>query len=178
MRAFLIFALSPFLLAAAGCADLLEDEPKKPKLTPLEIQSLQQRDLETSKDIAFASVVSVFQDLGYTIDSADKETGFITAASLAKSDDDNDTLDLVLEILADDDDDYDVTTVQTKATAFVEAFAEESTRVRLSFVKSKFRSGSDGQNSTKDKQILKADVYRNAFDKIENAIFVRESAGS
>lgn len=178
MRAFLILVFSPLLLAVSGCADLLEDEPKKPALTPLEIQSLQQRDLETSKDIAFASVVSVFQDLGYTIDSADKETGFITAASLAKSDENSDTLDLVLDILADEDDEYDVTTKQTKATAFVEAFTEDRTRVRLSFVKSKFRSGSDGQNSTKDKQILEADVYRNAFDKIENAIFVREGAGS
>jgi len=35
MRAFLIFALSPLLFAVAGCADLMEDEQKKPKLTPL-----------------------------------------------------------------------------------------------------------------------------------------------
>ncbi|MGI9418524.1 MAG: hypothetical protein ACR2RA_11870 [Geminicoccaceae bacterium] len=167
----------PLLLSVAGCADLLDDEPKKPALTPLQIQSLQQRELETSKDIAFASVVSVLQDLGYTINSADKDTGFITAESLAKSDEDAGALELVLSIL-DDEDEEDVTTRQTKATAFVEQFADDRTNVRLSFVKTKSRSGSGGQISKKDKQILDSEVYRNAFDRIETAIFVREGAGS
>ena len=168
----------PLLLSVAGCANFLDDEPKKPELTPLQIQSLQQRELETSKDIAFASVVSVLQDLGYTINSADKETGFITAESLAKSDEDSSALELVFEILADDEDEYDVTTKQTKATAFVEQFAENRTNVRLSFVKSKSRSGAGGQISKKDKQILDSEVYRNAFDRIETAVFVREGAGA
>ena len=164
----------PLFLTVAGCADLVDDEPKKPALTPLEIQTLQQRDLETSKDIAFASVVSVFQDLGYTIESADLATGFITAESLAKSDENSGALELVLDILADEDDEYDVTTKQTRATAFVEQFGEDRTKVRLSFVKSKSRSGSGGQISKKDKQILDSEVYRNAFDRIETAIFLRE----
>ncbi|MEM9625922.1 MAG: hypothetical protein AAGA21_06785 [Pseudomonadota bacterium] len=168
----------PLFLSLAGCADLVDDEPKKPALTPLQIQSLQQRELETSKDIAFASVVSVFQDLGYTIESADLDTGFITAESLAKSDEEAGALELVLDILADEEDDYDVTTKQTRATAFVEQFGDDRAKVRLSFVKTKSRSGAGGQISKKDKQILDSEVYRNAFDRIETAVFVREGAGA
>lgn len=168
----------PLLLTIGGCADLVDDGPKKPALTPLQIQSLQQRELETSKAIAFASVVSVFQDLGYTIESADLDTGFITAESLAKTDEDSGALELVLGILADEDDEYDVTTRQTRATAFVEQFGDDRTNVRLSFVKSKSRSGAGGQLSKKDKQILDSEVYRNAFDRIETAVFTREGAGS
>ena len=168
----------PLFLSLAGCADLVDDGPKKPALTPLQIQSLQQRELETSKDIAFASVVSVFQDLGYTIESADLGTGFITAESLAKSDEDSGALELVLDILADEEDGYDVTTKQTRATAFVEQFGDDRTKVRLSFVKTKSRSGAGGQISKKDKQILDSEVYRNAFDRIETAVFVREGAAA
>ncbi len=178
MRRYLTLLILPVGLALAGCADLADDGPKKPKLTPLEIQSLQQRNLETSKDVAFASVVSVFQDLGYTIASADKDTGLINGESLAKSDTDASTALLFLELLADEDEGYDVTTVQTKATAFVESFTEGQTRVRLSFVKNKSRSSSGGQLSQKDKQILDAEIYRNAFDRIENAVFVREGGSS
>ena len=94
-------------LAVSGCADLLDEEQDRPQLTPLEVQSLQKRDLETNKEIAFASVVSVFQDLGYTIVSADKETGFITAESLAESREDSDPLIVLLDILADEEEDYD-----------------------------------------------------------------------
>ncbi len=178
MRRYLIFLFLPIGLAVSGCADLLDEGPKKPELTPLEIQSLQQRNLETSKDVAFASVVSVFQDLGYTITSADKDTGLINGESLAKSDSDVSGAELLLDLLADEDDAYDVVTVQTKATAFVESFTEGQTRVRLSFVRNKSRSGSSGQLSQKDKQILDAEIYRNAFDRIENAVFVRGGGGS
>lgn len=178
MRKFLTFLVLPIGLAVAGCADLEGEGSKTPALTPLEIQSLQQRELETSKDVAFASVISVFQDLGYTIASADKDTGLINGESLAKSDTDASAALLILDLLADEDEGYDVTTVQTKATAFVESFTEGQTRVRLSFVKSKSRSGASGQLSQKDKQILDAEIYRNAFDRIENAVFVREGGSS
>ena len=53
----------------------------RPQLTSLEIQSIQSREFETAKPTAFAAVLSVFQDLGYIVESADKETGFITAKS-------------------------------------------------------------------------------------------------
>jgi hypothetical protein len=42
--------------------------------TSLELQSIQSREFETTKKIAFASTLSVFQDLGYVIESSVPDT--------------------------------------------------------------------------------------------------------
>ena len=60
--------------------------PKKPAMTPLEIQSLQSREYEVEKRVAFPSVMSVFQGLGYTISNADIQTGLISADISSDSD--------------------------------------------------------------------------------------------
>lgn len=135
----------------------------KPQMTPLEIQSLQTREYETSYDIVFRSVISVFQDLGYTIQQVDKDTGFVQANSAAKSDD-------MLTFLTG----YTSTT-QTKATAFVEEIAGK-VRVRINFVVAEESSTAYGADQRDEEPILDADVYQNAFEKIENAIFVRSSS--
>ena len=133
-----------------------------PALTPLEIQSLQTREYEQGKNIVFPSVMSVFQDLGYTIKSADKDTGLITAESAAKSDA---ASKFWLGI-------SDVS--QTSATAFIEEIGK-ITKVRLNFVTSSKKSYGYGQSDRQDTPILNAEVYKNAFERIENAIFVRSS---
>lgn len=150
-----ILTLSAFLSA---CTNMPESN-----LTPLEIQSLQSREYESSSDIVFKSVMSVFQDLGYIIRSADKDTGFITAESAAKSDA---AMKFWLGIT-------DVS--QTSATAFVEQIGT-LTRVRLNFVNSSKQSSWSGQADREDTPILNAKVYQVAFEKIENAIFVRSES--
>lgn len=145
------------LLTLVGCVQ----STLKP-LTPLEIQSLQTREYEYSKDVSFASVISVFQDLGYTVRSADKDTGFVTAESAAKSDSTSRF--------------FGYSNVsQTVATAFVERIGR-MTRIRLNFVTSNNKSYGYGQTDREDVAILDSKVYQNAFDMIENAMFVR--AGS
>jgi hypothetical protein len=139
----------------AGCA-----QNQKPSLTPLEIQSLQTREYEHPKDIVFASVMSVFQDIGYTIKSASKDTGLITAESAAESDS---ASKFWLGISS---------VSQTNATAFVEEVAGV-TRVRLSFVTTNKKSYGYGQTDRQDVPILDAKAYQNAFERISNAIFVR-----
>ena len=52
-----------------------------PEKSSLELQAFQKREFNTSKQTAFASAVSVFQDLGYTIRAADVQTGLIQAQS-------------------------------------------------------------------------------------------------
>ncbi len=165
--------LLPLLLGVAGCADLVGEQ--KPPLTPLQVQSIQKRDFETNKDVAFASTVSVLQDLGYTVNSADKDSGFITGQSLANASEDAGLIDLLLD---DIDTEYDTVTVQTKATAFVEQITDNRTSIRLSFVTSRNRSGALGQNSTQDQQILDQKLYQNAFERIENAVFIRTGNSS
>ena len=144
------------VLVLAGCATTA------PTLTPLEIQSLQTREYERGKDIVFPSVMSVFQDLGYTIKSADKDTGLIAAESAAKSDA---ASKFWLGI-------SDVS--QTSATAFIESIGK-MTKVRLNFVTSSKKSYGSGQSDRQDTPILNAEVYKNAFERIENAIFVRSA---
>ena len=53
---------------------------KKSSMTPLQIQSMQTRTYESDYKITFSSVMSVFQDLGFTIDIADRDSGLIKAS--------------------------------------------------------------------------------------------------
>ena len=158
MKKFYLFL--PFLLIfTAGC------ETTKPtvNLTPLEMQSMQSRSYDSKKEIVFPSVMSVFQDLGYSINSADINTGLITAESTADS-------DKVLKFW------LGITKVsQTKANAFIEEIGSE-TKVRINFVVTKKKSFGYGQTDRQDSQILTPQPYQNAFEKIENAIFLRNNS--
>ena len=155
-----IYLFLPFLLIfITGC------ETTRPtvNLTPLEMQSMQSRSYDTGKEIVFPSVMSVFQDLGYTINSADIETGLITAESTAES-------DKMMKFW------LGVTKVsQTKANAFIEEIGSE-TKVRINFVVTKKKSSWYGQEDREDDQILSPEPYQNAFEKIENAIFLRNNS--
>jgi len=143
-------------LIFVGCSS----GPKYPDLTPMEIQSMQTKEFETTKDRAFASVLYVFQDLNYVINNADKDTGFISATSPTES-----THDWLFT--------GDKYTGQVKATAFVEKIRENYSKVRLNFVRIKTESSIWGQDSREDIPILDAEVYQNAFARIDEAIFVR-----
>jgi hypothetical protein len=138
--------------------------------TPLQVQAFQSRGYENGKTMVFGSVVSVFQDLGYIIDSADKETGFITASSPT-----GDRTSL-LEALSGMQ-----SSGQTRATAFIEEIRPDFVTVRLNFVDTRRRSnGGAGVTHAvgwgmgdRDTPILDPKTYQNAFERIEAAIFVR-----
>lgn len=156
MKSLKVLFLSFFVLLT-GCATT-----QAPTLTPLEIQGIQTREYENEKPIVFTSVISVFQDLGYTVKSADKDTGFITAESAATSDAASKFWLGISNVS------------QTSATAFIERIGK-ITKVRLNFVTSSEKSSAYGQRDREDTPILDAKVYQNAFDRIESAIFVRAS---
>ena len=136
-------------------------EPK-PTLTPLQLQSMQTRQFSSSVDRTFASTVSVFQDLGYSITSADKASGLISAESAATSDA---ASKFWLGIASVE---------QTRATAFIERIGKK-TQVRLNFVAKTETSSGWGQKDRQDNAIIEATIYQNAFERIENAIFVRSN---
>lgn len=149
--------VSLFALLVVVCQGCLQ--VPRPTLTPLEIQSMQTRSYESSKKIVFPSVISVFQDLGYTVTNADYDTGLISAESAAQS-------DATSRMFG-----YTRVT-QTKATGFVETIHRE-TRVRLNFVEVSQTSSGYGQNDRHDTPLLTVALYQNAFEKIENAVFIR-----
>jgi hypothetical protein len=151
------WALAMSFFVVGGCAT-----PKKAQETPLQLQAFQAREFETNKTTAFGSVLSVFQDLGYIVASADKETGFITASSPAglKTN--------FWEALGGIQ-----TSGQTKATAFVEEIRPGFVTVRLNFVDARKKSSMYGQSQELDKPILDPKPYEVAFARIGDAVFIR-----
>jgi hypothetical protein len=153
MKFFQIFTLCLTAGLFSGCISFFE-----PPMTPLQLQNLQSREYSEPKEVVFQSIISVFQDLGYTVTNANLQTGLISAESAANS---WSPLD-IKEVR------------QTKATAFVEKIGNR-TRARLSFVKVNKRSSKLGQTSRQDYPIHNARTYQNAFERIESAIFVRSA---
>lgn len=144
------------VLAGPGCS-AVAPPPVLP--TPLELQAIQSRVFEVGKGTAFAATMTVFQDLGYVIQSADKSTGFITASSPTRK-----TGEL-WDDLAEQK--------QTKATAFVEERRTGQTTVRLNFVVFTHQSTYDGQTLDQQEAVHAADLYQNAFERIGEGIFLR-----
>ena len=148
-----IFIITTITLLT-GC----QTEP--PPKTSLEIQAIQLKEFQAEKTTAFNSTLSVFQDLGYIIDTAHIETGIITAQSPTKAGVDFFT---------------GRTQTYTRATAFIEERRSGFTNIRLNFVEVLKASDGYGQQSGKDTVIYDAEVYQNAFAKIQEAIFIRSA---
>ena len=155
---FVVITLS-FVSFLTGCAS----NSSAPEMTPLEIQSMQSRSFEHPKEVVFRSVISVFQDLGYTLQDADMSTGLISAESAADSDRWFQAWTGTSKV------------GHTRASAFVEQIGND-TRVRLSFVEVEKTSSAWGRDDRNDTPILESGVYQNAFERIDNAIFVRSSS--
>lgn len=132
-----------------------------PQMTPLEIQSMQTRSFTASYNNTFASTMSVFQDLGYTVTNADKDTGLISAQSATDN-------NVAFQIFTGS-----TLNTQTAATAFIERLKGKSV-VRLNFVQKSKTSSGWGQTDARDTPILDVTIYQNAFERIENAIFLRQ----
>jgi hypothetical protein len=137
-------------ISLVGCAS------SGPTKTGLELQAFQKKEFPTNKKIAFASTLSVFQDLGYIIRAADVDTGLITAASPTK------TVHFLGSHMNN-----------TEATAFVEEFTPTRTFVRINFVQVKESSSGYGMKSKNDRPIEDPKPYEIAFQKIGEAVFIR-----
>ncbi|MEZ5499991.1 MAG: hypothetical protein R3E77_11260 [Steroidobacteraceae bacterium] len=152
----------PCCIVVAGCAAA----PPKTE-TSLQVQAYQAREFEVEKGIAFAAVISVFQDLGYIVQSADKETGFITASSPSGN------RTSFWEALGGVS-----SHGQTKATAFIEEIRTGFASIRLNFVNTKSTSSLYGQQSQNDTIVADPKAYQIAFEKIGDAIFIRSGGKS
>lgn len=151
-------------ITLAGCAT----NAPAPQKTSLEIQAVQAKNFESDKATAFRSVVSVLQDLGYVVGQASLETGIVTAESPTKED--KSTGAVMNAIFGGVR-----TEGKTVVTASVEEFGTKTTRVRLNFVTKTFRSANRGQQASDDFAVQDPLVYQNAFEKIGEAIFIRQA---
>ena len=110
--------------------------------------------------MAFASTLSVLQDLGYVIESGDFDTGLITGKSPTKGG---------TMFFAGKSQEY------KKATGFVELIRRGTVRVRVNFVDIVKTSSGYGMEQRVDKPIEDSKFYQGVFDKIKKAIFVRSN---
>ena len=153
-----IILITLIALTSTGCVIT----SSKPAMTPLEIQALQTREYDSTKDVVFPSVISVFQDLGYIVETADSTSGLIKAVSATEN-----SAWLTAFTGA-------TKNTQTATTAFIETIGG-IVKVRLNFVTKTRSSSAYGAQDQRDVPILDAQAYQNAFERIENAIFVRSA---
>lgn len=136
---------------------------KAPQPTGLELQQLQSHDFEGDKDLVFASVMSVLQDSGYRIQAADKDTGLITGIASTKS-------KMTWAPFVG----FGKSKKSPIVSAFIENRAPGIASVRLSFVMAKVRSNLYGSAPQDEEPIYDASVYKDAFEKIDQALFIRK----
>lgn len=128
--------------------------------TPLQLQSIQAKEFDTTKKVAFAATLSVLQDLGYIVDSASFETGLITAKSPTK----NKFVPFVGQRMS-----------YVKTTAFVEEITAGRTKIRTNFVNSVSTSGGYGMKTENEVPIETPDTYQDFFAKVQQGIFIRKN---
>lgn len=154
MKKILIASLSlAFLLS--GCV-----QPPTQTRSALELQAIQAKEFETNKKIAFAATLSVFQDLGYIVNSASFDTGLITAKSPTKQS----FIPFVGQVMT-----------HTNASAFIEEIAAGRTRIRVNFVNARESSSGYGMRGGQDTPIEDPAMYQDVFAKIQQGIFVRKN---
>jgi len=136
---------------------------KKTEPSALELQQMQLRDFEAEKDMVFGAVMSVLQDSGYRIQAADKDTGLITGIASTKA------KTTFVPFVG-----FGKSKKSPIVSAFIETRAPGHTTVRLSFVMAKVRSNGYGAGPQDEEPIYDPSVYRDAFEKIDQAIFIRK----
>ena len=129
---------------------------------------MQTQEFETSKEILFASTVSVFQDTGFVIEAGDLATGIITGKSPA-------TIAEAkpyywMKITSGE-------TVEERASAFVESIRPGFAKVRLNFIERRV-TPSVGDSLAQEIPNEDPAYYERVFARIREAVFVREALNS
>lgn len=133
-------------------------------LAPLELQAMQTREFEANSKMVFGSVITVLQDTGYIVESADGDTGFITAKS-------PDSSKVTYNLLFG----FGKKHASTRVTAFIEPIGQSYSKVRLNFVSIVNSSQGYGISNRIDTPIEDQQIYQNVFERISEAIFIRQA---
>jgi hypothetical protein len=155
----LVFATA-FVVAVAAPETALAK--KAPQISGLALQQIQSKDFEATKAVTFPAVMSVLQDSGYRIGAADRDTGLITATASTK------TKMTWLPFIG-----FGNSKKTPVVSAYIEDRGPNMSRVRLNFVMGKVTNNSSFGGITDETPITDAIVYQDAFEKINQAVFVR-----
>ena len=148
----------------------------KPTLTPVQKQQIQSRTYtgDVKRDDLFNAVLTVFQDKGYIIESANLATGIITGTSETQNNSTGwDTFAGVTK------------KARTKVTATVLKYGA-GTRVRLNFLNTSevkketcnLYGMCNTSNDSDDTIVYDAQVYTSVFNAIDDALFVLGAGGT
>ena len=152
-----VASLALFSLPAAA-----KESPQA--ISGLELQQIQSHDIEAEKSIVFSSVMSVLQDAGYRIQAADLDTGLITGLGSSKG-------KLTYNIFWG----FGKSKKTPFVTAYIEKIGGTITRIRLNFVMGKMKSNLYSSQPQDEEPIVDPAVYRDAFEKVDQAVFLRQS---
>lgn len=161
MRQLVLIATLSALVATSSAS-----ARKREEISGLALQQIQARDYEAPKSLSFPAVMTVLQDAGYRIATADRDTGLITGAASTNS-------KMHYSLFGGFG--------RSKKTPMVSVFVEDrgpGSRVRLNFVLAKTKSSIYGMSSSDEEPITDTVIYQDAFEKIEKEIFVRQSLAS
>jgi hypothetical protein len=158
----IIAAVAAAALTASAAGPL--EAKKKPELTGLALQQLQSHDYESDKNIVFGAVMTVLQDAGYRIQAGDKDTGLITGIGQSSK-----KLTWMPFV------GFGTSKKSPVVSAYIEQMGPNFTRVRLNFVMAKLKANQYGSNLGDEEAIVEAEPYRDAFEKIDQAVFLRQS---
>lgn len=136
--------------------------PPKINQSQMQIQAYQSHEFETTKRIAFDATMSILQDAGFIIESADYETGFITGKGTTQS-----RLDFWWGAMNE----------HIRVTAFIEQRTSLLARVRLNLVESSQRKSvwNLAQDVINEVSVRDPQAYQLLFEKIGQAIFVKKN---
>ena len=132
-----------------------------PQISAVELEALQTREFEASVTDAFAATIGAFQSYGYTIQSADRDTGIVIAKTTS-----NASLNQLIGLTRVE---YD------KANAFIEPSSAGHVKIRISIVKHVSATGAYGGGGEKEAMRTKPKVYQDLFTKIEQSLFMRKN---
>lgn len=135
------------IIISTGCATT--------ELSPLQMRSIQSRELEGTVDNAFKATLQVFQDYGYVVKNTDYEAGVIQGETGIKRD-------------------LWGTMSWFEITATLEQFGENTVKERLSLIKKKKSSSQYGTQEASS-MVDDVELFRKIYDDIQKEIFVRKN---
>ena len=140
-----LFVGTLLIIMSVGCAST--------ELTPLQMRSIQSRDLEGTFENAYNATLQVFQDYGYTIENTDYKSGVIQGETGIKQD-------------------WLGTMKWFEMTATLEQFGVNRVKERLSLVKKGKFSSQYGTHEN-SKVLEDPELFKKIYDDIQKEMFVR-----
>jgi hypothetical protein len=155
------FFVTSLPLLLCGCLST------KAPLSPLELRSIQEHEVEASYEVATAAVISVIQDEGFMVHLSDSKNGLIAA----KSDHTKNSNFLFSHLFNG----VTNSTLHRECTIHVDRISENRCRVRMNFSELCTDRYAEGQVSERSTIITNREFYLRIFEALDQAIYIHQN---